>query len=313
MRLLYIALLFLVSCAKVNDSRQTESVSAQFNAKYETYKALVSDFDSTNCDWLLFQSLRDASVSRTGLVEQAEGEPGRWYRTPLHDCFPSGRSKSDISRDMLLGLAVYLWQMGDAANAQEVIDYARDHDGVMGDGDVFRTDIRTPLLTTYKAITLRIKDSSIPLPPATENPDPNAPSDLGLDDSLDATLLLTDYRAHLAVLHIYLRGIIYGAISDFDRTMLRKQTERAPRNAFFQAVFHKFSDGNQTAAIDVLLDESLFPKDSLPTNAEFCTPYLWERDPNENWEPCETPKTHTGADFLFVAEIIRNGFREGTP
>lgn len=308
--LLLASTILLVACAKDNKSTHTVTVPEAFAFKYEAYKGLVTDFPTDNCDWLLFQSLRDSAMKRTGLVEGAESDPGRWFRTPAKDCLPAGHSESDISRDMLLGLAVYLWQMGDEANAQEVVDYAEAHNGVMGEGDFFRSDIREPLLTTFQAITLRIKDSAVPLPPATENPDPNAPSGANLTGDLDATLLLTDYRAHLAVLHIYLRGLVYGGISDFDLLMLRKQVERAPRNAFFQTVFHKFSDGDMGPALAVLLDESLFPAESLPTNVNYCTPYLWERDDNYNWQPCDTPKTHTGADWIFVAEIIRNAFRE---
>lgn len=291
-------ILGLVGCTP-NKSHQTDKVPSTFEEKYQAYSALAAPFPETSCDWLLFESILEASRRSSGSVERAEGEPGRWYRTPAHDCLATGRSKSDISRDMLLGLALYLWQKEDPANVKEVMDYSETHAGVMGEGDGERTLMTPVLYNTYKSILAR--SGSFPLPPKIEDPDIN--QGLGLS-------LVTGFEAHLLVLHIYLRGLVYGELSGLETTILADQAQRQPRNALFQAVYHKFLDGKQDAALAVLMDESLFPAAKLPTNDNYCEPYLWQRDTGEDWLPCVGESLHTGADWLVAATVIRNGFRE---
>lgn len=295
-------ILLLFGCTPGN-SRQTEVVPNTFDEKYQTYLSLLKDFSETNCDWLLFQSLTEAIRGTTGNIERAEGKPGQWFRTPEHDCYPE-RSASSISRDMLLGLAVYLWQTGNSQkDADEVVAYADNHDGDMGEGESANIGIRPVLYNTFKSIAAKFGE--IPLPPKTLNPDVNS-------DGTGLTDIQQGFESHILVLHIFSRGLIYGELSTIEMRLLESQAERQPRNAFFQAVYHKFLDGDQTAAIKGLMDESLFPTESLPTNEQYCEPYLWQRDEGKDWEPCEEKKAHTGADFLVAATVVRNGFREGT-
>lgn len=299
-----LVLSLLVACK--TKAHQTDHVSKAFDTKFQAYVALSQKYPTSDCDWLLFQSLTDAALNVTGNVEAAEGEPGRWFRTPGHDCLPTGRSKSDISRDMLLGLSLYLWQTDGRQDMQDVVDYADAHEGVMGQGELSRTQILLTLYHTYKAMLARV--GHIPLPPKIDNP--NIDADV---QSLAEMALLTGFEAHLTVLHIFLRGLVYGELSQLELEILSSQAERQPRNAFYQAVYHKFLDGDQTAAVAALMDETLFPKESLPTADNYCTPWLWQRDDGEDWQPCPDAPAHTGGDWIFAAEIIRNGFREAVP
>lgn len=305
----YLLLAICLSGCVKSHSHETEAVSEAFDSKYKTYMSLATQFSDTDCDWLLFESLADAAHGWTGNVEKAEGEPGQWFRTPAHDCLVTGRSASDISRDMLLGLAFYLWQTGDAQNALEVVDYAEAHGGLMGEGDESRTAILLPLLNTFESIVAN--RGEVPMPPKTVNPDPYSVGLTLTDGEMDALLLQTGFRAHLTVLHIFLRGLIYGELSTIELQILKSQAERQPRNAFYQATYHKFLDGDQDDAMAALMDESLFPRETLPTNKNYCESYLWQRDQGVDWEPCDQAKTHSGADFLVAATVIRNGFREG--
>jgi len=119
-----------------------------------------------------------------------------------------------------------------------------------------------------------------------------------------------DFEAHLDVLSIYTEFMIYGAISSYDLERLRRYSEASPRNALFQAFYYTF-DGDQTLATEILLDESLFPADRLATDADHFTHYLWQRDENEDWQPCGSSEkrpcegiTHAPVDYLFAARIL---------
>lgn len=318
MRSLVICLVAALATSCAKKTHDTWSVSDAFNQKNDIYLTLQHDWDDNNCDWLLWRSLQDAVRRQTGVVETAEGSPGKWYRTPGKDqrCFVNGKdtgSASTISRDMILGLGVYLWQTGDGQKAGEVIAYVDAHQGNMGEGDPFRIDMRPGLYSTFYAIKNLAANANFPLPPRVEDPDPEAPAGVQLTAGVLADLFTqTDYQAHLTVLHAFLRGLVYGALTDLEVKTIKSQVDRQPRNAFYQAVYHRFTDGDQTTATRLLMDESFFPADALPTSANYCTDYLWQRDDGTaNWTPCpDEAKTHTGADWLVAAAVVRNGFRQ---
>jgi hypothetical protein len=91
---------------------------------------------------------------------------------------------------------------------------------------------------------------------------------------------------------------------------LKDYAENHPRNALFQALYHKFTDGVQDVAIETLLDESLFPADRLPTEQDRYTHYLWQRDDSEDWKPCGSAERrceglkHAGIDLMLVVKIL---------
>jgi hypothetical protein len=121
---------------------------------------------------------------------------------------------------------------------------------------------------------------------------------------------LEGYEAHLDVLRIHTEFLINGFLEDYELKKLKEYRDQSPENALFQAMYHKF-DGNQEVAISILMDESIFPADRLPTDGEYTTHYRWERDPGPDWQPCNeerpcTGKPHTGVDFLFAAHIVLN-------
>lgn len=309
---LWLAVAALLCSCDQKKSKVTDAVPQQFERKWRVYQAFTREWSELDCDWLLFESLRDAVLKKTDLVPLAMTDAGHWFRTPAHDCRPTGRSASDISRDMLLGLALFFWQIGDAQSAHDVVVYAQGHQGVMGGGDPLSTDIRPGLLSTFMAIEKRVGDGAFPLPPKVEDPDPEAQTSVALTSNEIIDLLVqTGYRAHLTVLHIFLRGLVWGGISDLETRILKSQVDRQPHNALYLAVYHKFTDGDQSATIALLMDETLFPHDRLPTTDFFCTDYLWQRDEeSSDWQPCPGGTVHPGIDWLLAAAIVRNGFRE---
>lgn len=276
--------LALVGCSGVKE-KPASPVPESLAQKIALYKQLQPSrldeygWAGEKCDSALVTSLcLVAGGCSAANIYDAEAEPGRWYRHKLHDCYDLGQSASDISKDMFAGLAFVL---DDAAKAR-VVAYGEANDWVMGRGPLSRTYLTPPLRWLYTGwpLTISTQDNWLPSP------------------------INTGYRAHLDVLSIILRAKAMGhKTSELELAYLKAQADRVPRNALFQAAYHKFKDGDQSVATGILLDETLFPATSLPTNANYCTDYLWSRDEAHDWNPCEDGKKKDATDFLFAAWV----------
>ena len=251
------------------------------------------------CDGLLWASLFRISGGDIDLHDaESERDAGRWYRTPEQNCFKDGRSASTISRDMLTGLALALWETEDKDAIDRLLSYGKKKHWIMGDAKdletiIGRTLMSPQLVSTYYQIRHKLGGEKVFAQ--------NIPLVLGN---------VTGYKRHLNLLHLYIRASIKGRIDGVQLRYLKRVIKDQPQNALAQAIYHKFNDGNQSVAISILMDETLFPAQSLPNNHDHrCSDYLWQRDFGSNWEPCKEREfeTHNGIDFLFVAHIIFGG------
>lgn len=292
--------LALAGCSLLPKSPEQEnkSLRPELVDKVARYKAIQRldeyGFTSPKCDSTLFTALCKTAGGCEGtdlFLAEDTSAPGRWYRHALHDCYPS-QSGSDISRDMLLGVLIYLAKTRNLDALLAIQAYGRENDWIMGRGEVSRTYF-TPLMQSNLGRAIVHSGGFTVVPePVTDLP------------------VNTGYQAHLDVLGIFLRGMTGGEITTPELYYLGEQVKREPENALFQAVYHRFSDGKQTAAEDILMGEARFPADAMPTSTNYCTEYLWQRDskrdgqPSHDWRPCpDEAKTHDGVDFLFAAFV----------
>jgi len=281
----YILTIFLlVSCAK-QKPKQTQQRSPEVAAKAELYKSLHKGWaHQAGCDSLGFTAL--CKLSNDGCQEadilQAEGEPGRWYRSAEKDCFDLGQSGSDISKDMLMMLFSYLYAKGDKQNLVEIYDYGKAHGWVMGRGELGRTYMTPSMVLFLQELLGRL---GITLEPSVEKQK-------------------AGYEKHLDVIYIMTSAMKRGGVIPADYETIRKYAAESPRNALYQAIYNKYKDGDQSAAIAILSDEKLFPSGRLPTPADRCEEYLWQRDDKpKDWEPCDKVGDHDGVDFLLAAWV----------
>jgi hypothetical protein len=295
------SLFFLIACGSSPDNKeQPHNIPlSQLQAKRDIYVSLLerqryeAGFISNDCDAVLFNALVATAVDGID-VGAAQDSDGRWYRRASQDCFRNGESASSTSRDMLMG--VLWWGLETEAITELVATwtYGIDNQWVMGEGDISRVILTAGLQATLAEIIFV----------------------LGGDDHSFFRKLpqlwppgLDGYQAHLQSLHIALRGRIptLGGISD---TMLKRvveHRERSPNNAFFQFVEHRFTDGDQQEAINILLNENWFPADRLPNASDRCEPWLWQRDQDDiGWQPCGTPVVHHGGDLIFLTKLIED-------
>ena len=285
----------LAGCGKISQ-KQIPKIPEQLAAKRELYKSLQHSFldpygfSPNKCDSVLFTSLcKTAGGCEAADIFAAESkdEPGRWYRNALHDCFDTGGSASDISKDMFAGIGTYLVNTGDDAARRRIAAYGSAHDWVMGRGPLSRTYLTPPLRWIFSDSVTVATDDWIP-----------TPTNKG-------------YTAHLDVLSILLRATARGnKTTQIELQYLKAQRDRVPRNAMFQAAYHKYANegpgraADQSAATSILLNEKWFPADRIPDNRNYCTDYLWQRDDEPNdWGPCSDGHKKDGIDFLFATWV----------
>lgn len=307
MKLLFITI-FLLSCSKPhNKAVATVSSLDDVLKKRDFYVEQASklvdesgwlDFE---CDALLFNSIAAFSgfpVDPT-LARQADG---KWLRHPKRSCYPEG-SKSSISKDMFNGLMLWAFANGRADVLQQVYDYGDANDWIMGEAVDFATLMSRVAFAPTMVYRLKVMIDAL------------NPSLMGVViDSTDEGIIILrqNFEAHLHIVTILQNYLINKAITDGELAVLKAYTELEPNNALFHAMYGKFT-GDQSKAIKLLMDETHFPNDSLPTSKNHCASYLWQEGELEytdhlkeffEWKPCPQNKTHSGVDFMFVTKIM---------
>jgi len=141
MKLLALIIL-LVSC-RTPAQKATGPRLDELLEKVKLYIALAEETKDADgwilpgdCDGLLHNSLAYLGGLVTyEALQQAEQAPGKWTRTPQADCLSTGRSKSTISRDMLLGVVAAAVNEGDLQTLKDLRQYAKDNNFIMGEHD----------------------------------------------------------------------------------------------------------------------------------------------------------------------------------
>lgn len=325
--LLSMALLGCTSCFKKDrpedppDSGPPPWAEA-LEEKWNTYLGLITqeldEFgwpNDSKCDGSIFAAL--ARLAGVDINLESAREGGLYHRHPAKNCLENGESASQCSRDGYLALFHVAASERNLGLIGDVVDLGRSRaepvigTWVMCEGDEGRSSIYLPEQETL--FDLREKLGG--------NPNSGAPI-------RQVYFCRRGFECHLLSLYIWLRARIHGGASAKEIEHLRDLVNKSPRNAIFSGLAAKYDNGNFTPAAEVLLDESLFPADRLPTSAERCTEYLWQRfeteevtvevenedgqfikvvqtQPNPDWLPCpEENKVHDGVDFLIAAALV---------
>lgn len=252
------------------------------------------------CDALLFTGLYDAALTkanRTGAdILAARDSDGKWHRRPSMDCGPSyGTSRSIVSRDMFIGLMFSLLFRQDKQTARELLDYAKENAYLMGSvpdegtpGELFLTPV---YMRTLSDLVAKLEGKEC--------------------DWAECYFPVTfsggaeGFQRHLQVWHILLRGHINNYIIDSELAILKKHAEEQPKNPLYTAAYSKYTDGNFSDSIQLLLDSKLYPIDHQPTSANFCSDWPIQRDYGKDWQPCPAENhQHTGAGLVVIYELV---------
>ena len=251
------------------------------------------------CDGLLFTSLHAASCGYGDIEAFFDGD--RPYRSPSHDCYPGYDNGADstISKDMLAGFALYGVIKNDRDLLERFVGYCKGNETLAGAackvGDA-ESDLDAQSKIFYPFTGLTVLEDY-----------------LGQNRLTELTAEKSGFEKHLEVMGILTRGAVYGAIKKSEKDKLGERMNESPSNAVYNAAYNLYADGNMEVAADLLLDESRWPSDSLPTSANHCSDYVYQRDVNPgDWEPCPdkkknedgTPVEHDGTAFSFAAAIM---------
>jgi hypothetical protein len=296
--------LALVGCQKVSHKEQQtkpveKSKLEQVLEKAAVYKKLQAEsLDSygwpVGCDGLGFLALcKTAGGCEKADFFAGEEQPGKWQRNHDHNCVETGKSKTSISKDMIMMSFVYALFGMSKDEATGYLDrletYGKANDWVMGYPSETIGDLGRVYMTPTMVVTLYNLIEKI----------------TGKKEEISElkAAVPEGYQAHLRALDILIQGKMNGGLDTFQMADITELHDRDPKNALYQAAFHRFKDGEMGEVVDILLDEKLFPKDRLPASSDRCESYIWQRVQSKDWEPCAESKSHDGIDYLFAVWV----------
>jgi len=253
------------------------------------------------CDSLIFTSLSVASGYPADLTAAEERDPesnektGKYYRTPDKDCYVTGRSGSEISRDQLLGLLWGAWYTADKALVARLIRHGKRSNWIIGRGPYSRTFVTPQLRALMAEVLLALGGEDhyvMRLYPQTYSQD------------------IEGYQRHLQ----FLRGMLFekatGRVAKVYVTSMCGFAERSPKDGLFRFACDYYQGRDLDESVSRLRDQDLFPREHLPTYETRCAEYIWEKSPGSSgWEGChaEPPieeRTYSGTDFMFLVKLV---------
>ena len=246
--------------------------------------------DTKHCDSLLWTSLAVYGGHQADLTV-AEQEPGKWLRRPvtLPECYSTGGSRSEVSRDMIMGV---MWASRNNRSLLERIWSYGDRNGwFMGQGRLGGADtlFTPPYIGLLADMLARVGGQ-----------------DLDQRNFEYGAGHCSNYECHLLVLRLHLRGLTNGYIPASSADRLRKISEKYPDNPLFHWVsgYWRKDDKQMQYAVDQLA--GYYNLDQDP----FCEWWPMQQNGGEdNWERCEEGKD-VGGGFLFVSKLMLDAVGE---
>lgn len=291
----FVLLILLSACSRPNKPVESKTPLADVQAKRDLYLQLQKDqmdeygWLSPKCDGLLFNAL--AAIAGQDIdVMKSEKESGLWERHPSFSCYPQ-ESKSTISKDMMSGLILYLFMSKNFDALQRILDRCNQHKVAGGLG-----------CEIGEAVDQETYWSRVVMPTSMIN---QIEEMLGKKPTPEPQKLV-GFTDHLEALRIYRTAKLHGGLNIYEVESLRMLVESSPNNALYSALYHKYTDGNFSKAVSVLMDEKYFPSDRLPTDCDRKSHYIFERDEDDDWQPnpdC-TGEIHSGVDLTFTVKVM---------
>jgi hypothetical protein len=299
MRLVLVAALLFCGCGKKEDGHKADpSMLAPLKAMWQDYRAWSDDFLAPRkgwvtggCDDVKFTGLRGIYAPEVDLTAALKS-PGEWTRRDLAlgDCYEMRNEKGErlsqsrTSRDMALGEAWWMARNNRTDLAKDVVHYVEKHDWKLGDGDVFRTDIRPALYATFLQIA------------KIDTPAAYTPVVVGG----------TDYERENNAWHIELRAQIGGGMPDGYFDWIRLNATEQAHNPLYQYQLARWVTGDYAPFVAAAMNAQYYPRDHLPDSTNYCADWVMQRDMGKDWQPCpseEAFKQWSGSDWLAVVAL----------
>lgn len=285
-------LLILFSCSKHEDSEPIQDVTLEKKAKlycdlskplYDKQKWVVEECDGAGFTALYAIACKSNNVD----LSVFQDKDGKMFRNPNKNCYPK-HSDSEFSKDHVL-MSMAAWhELKLIGMAKKFKNFVDDNNLKFCEGK----DQATTLSRCYISPSLYFSLSEI------------SKESGKLAESEDVIGVKDGFEGHLDVVNIWLTGRIHGKINDLQKNRLKKYAEKEKENALFQAVAFRYGV-TSIENVNKAFFAPRFPNDRLPTNTEYCTEYLFQRDMDaKDWKPCTEKKLHSGTDFAFAYYVL---------
>jgi len=225
----------------------------------------------------------------------------KWHRHPSMDCYQTGSSKSEISRDMFCGLHLWILHNKRADVICSLIDYGERHNWIMGDGNISRRYFTPSMRATAYSIRHHLTGQA--------SWKRHIPRDWYRPMPFCIASSLTGFQRHLQILNMLVN---FGMREPSSReiSLLEYYAKDQPNNALFSAILHSVTDRDFSEATYLLLNTEMFPNNNLPDTSNYDSHYLWQRDEStKDWLPKPNGLQFVlpAVDWLFSAQIILGG------
>lgn len=293
-------LLLLLSCGRYESKPTSAPLTLQdLQSKSELYLSLVSSHQnadgfilSDDCDSTFFSGLLAAAAPKLNInILAARNKSGQYFRRSTQDCGPAfNNSRSTISRDQMLGVMWYMWRNQDLEAAKQLMNQLQHDNYVLkGEGTAGELIFIPSYINTLAQIIAKLDG-------------PRHEAELALPAIISGG---EGFEAHLAALHILLRGELLGSIPDYHFNILQDLANTNPKNPLLQAAYHRYLDGNYESVLQLLMDSSEWPSDKLPTSHNHCSNWPVQRIYDEqNWGSCEPEVEHSGAELPIIYYLV---------
>ena len=259
----YLALiLLLIGCIEKHDPNPTITPYEQAEQRANFYQDEIKNpyqlFD--RCDGLTFIGLWDWSVRSGKRVDiyKHEYPKGKWHRDvePCYDNDLDGNgesdSRSEISTESYLGAMRGMKIREDLHKIEDAIDYAEDHNYVLGEGPLEYT-----FLIHLMPLLYQIEDpENLILIGIMHNSE---------ETQIDPWEKITGYRGNVIANYIDLKGKALGYINDYELKMVKKLRDKVPTNPIYHALYDCYREvgwynkGIQNELMKVFLTTSFLP------------------------------------------------------
>jgi len=259
---------FFTSCSS-HKERSVEASSALTLAQQKgerIYAKVTDNIYKSRCDTLTFKALLSV-YSRVDLSSYETN--GRWDRSDT-PCYPES-SRSSISYDGILSVLHYIVSTGDEPMLDRLIAYGEKTGWILGEGPDEYTHLGHIAPTVYNLkYTFFLTDYVT---------------------DLDLKELLSGFRGHLLASFIWLSLRTDGKVNQLELEALEQLVNASEVNPFYQALYHRVTDGDQREALDTLLNA-----------AEFEEGGIYDRESVFGWGSAPA-----SAYYLYVLSIIEGG------
>lgn len=267
--------LFFVSCdnpfKRDNDEKETIQKEELKNVsdikKFYCQEFDDSLFQSHRCDKITFKGLMVAFCNKDSINGHEDGN-GKWTRWDLNTdkpCYKDGvdlGSRSECSGDGYISTThVWLTQGANVSRPQSArsVQYLEDNSWICGEGFKGYTSVKK-----LKWLLLTVRDH-------LEGKSKPTPADvaaaMAASGLVDLGDLLKEFNKYLVAIHAYSFGRMRHSFSDKTMDVLEDLVDSSPESMIFQALYHRYLDGNQEKALSLIKKNC--PTDYLPTDVDY--------------------------------------------